>query len=207
MLATPENDKGFVSHPMHGEEAQRRLMIDVTRYVPRQRIAIDVGAHIGLATLPLAASFKHVFAFEPQAENFDALRMNTFGRDNITTYRMALGCGEYYESLDLPDDYNSGCYYLKLSDDYLGRVAQPLDRFGFCDVDLIKLDVEGFEGRVLQGAEDTLKRNKPVVFFEDNGLGLNYYGESWVDPKDVLRSLGYMCYKRVQKNELWLPST
>jgi hypothetical protein len=44
--------------------------------------------------------------------------------------------------------------------------CEPLDRWKIRDVDLIKIDVEGHELAVLQGAEHTILRNRPVLFME-----------------------------------------
>jgi len=44
-----------------------------------------------------------------------------------------------------------------------------LDHFGFVDVDLIKIDVEGLEASVVKGAEKTLLRCRPVMVVEQKG--------------------------------------
>jgi hypothetical protein len=61
-----------------------------------------------------------------------------------------------------------------------GRGAIPtleVDDFKLSDVDLIMLDIEGSEFRALRGAEATIRRCRPLIVFEDKGLGAQFYGE------------------------------
>jgi FkbM family methyltransferase len=200
-VKAPAWDKGFPFSGMHGTEAQQELIRRATRYVSQTRTAIDVGAHIGLTALALAKQFSVVHAFEPVEENFLCFVANTGFCDNINAYNVALSAknGEPYE-MRLPEKGNSGCWYLESSGQ---RTARTLDSYNFDHVDFIKLDVEGSEGFVLEGAVRLLKRCLPAVLFEDNGLGQKYYGAAWVDPKSILAPLGYAPVMKIHKNEVW----
>jgi hypothetical protein len=46
---------------------------------------------------------------------------------------------------------------------------RPLDSFGFRNLSFIKIDVEGFEDEVLEGARLTIARNRPVILIEIQG--------------------------------------
>src|SRR5205085_4554641 len=56
---------------------------------------------------------------------------------------------------------------------------------------LIKLDVEGFECEVLEGARKSLQQNKPRVWLELHPDFLKAQGRNWEDPINFLKSLGY----------------
>jgi hypothetical protein len=55
------------------------------------------------------------------------------------------------------------------------------------------------------GAVETLRLSRPVVVFEDNGVGTKYFGKAWTDPKLLLASEGYVRAKRVNRDEVWIP--
>ncbi|MGD9948924.1 MAG: FkbM family methyltransferase [Desulfobulbus sp.] len=59
------------------------------------------------------------------------------------------------------------------------------------DIDVIKIDVDGFDGRVLMGARDLLKRCHPAVIFEWHPILCQQTGNNWTDHFDVLIGCGY----------------
>lgn len=193
-------DSNFHASNVHGAGVQLQNLKAVIQYCKRRRIAVDVGAHIGLWSKPLAERFQKVWAFEPVQENMECLRRNVTAA-NVEFIECALS--EYADSLcemTLPDSSNSGCWYMRAG---FQTPMTTLDSCAIDDVDLLKIDVEGAEGSVLKGAIETLKRFHPVVVFEDNGLGLKHYGKQWVDPRTVLSPLGYAHVARVRKDEVW----
>jgi hypothetical protein len=64
-----------------------------------------------------------------------------------------------------------------------------LDDYRLEDLDLLKVDVEGYERRVLQGAHDTLRRCRPVVIVEQKDFA-SRYGEDRFAAAELLKSLG-----------------
>lgn len=111
----------------------------------------------------------------------------------------------------LPRDGNSGMAYATENlYEGSGRVSTakmyPLDMYQFKDVGLIKIDVEGYEGNVVLGAIGTIMESRPVIVFEDNGLGPKRYGSKWLDPKPMLTEMRYKKALRIRKDEIWVPS-
>lgn len=167
-------------------------------FTPRHRGAVDAGAHVGSWTRQLAARFSDVIAFEPHPGNFACLQANT--RElSVSRFNVALGSTQG-ECDMVQHGNNSGCWRVIPGP---GVRLVRLDAFKLKDVDLIKIDVEGFEGAVVQGAVETLKASRPTVVFEDNGLGPKLYGDAWVDPKSILSVLGYRARQRLNKDEIW----
>jgi FkbM family methyltransferase len=197
----PDTDLGFADSPMHGSDAQQRLMRAVLALMPspERRGAIDVGAHIGTWTLPLAKRFQFVDAFEPVGSIYRCLYKNVGHLTNVKLHSVAAGSHRDTGSMMNLGD-NSGCGFVVPGQDFLVAL---IDDFDFTDIDLIKLDVEGYEGHALAGARRLLDRCKPAVFFEDNGVGRIHHGEKWIDPKAILSDFGYRRKARIEKNELW----
>ncbi len=128
---------------------------------------IDVGAYVGMFTVKTALHLSHsgrVLAVEPSQDNFSYLSLNTRGLANVTQVPVALGASTGYGRLTSTDA--SPCHQLteqrgkdteevriETMDDMVARLE--IDK-----VDFIKIDVEGSELKVLQGATNTLRNNR-----------------------------------------------
>lgn len=217
-FVSPSEDPDFAKSHLHGVMRQRECYKLALKWVknPKELTAIDVGAHIGIWTDAMASAFKQVVAFEPTGDNFVCLARNVAEHKNVTLYRGALGgpidiSVPHYVRMALPVHGNSGMWRVhveiyggdqrRIDDDKVPYA--PLDSFGLSNVGLLKIDVEGYEGEVIKGAATTLTESKPVIVFEDNGLGTRYYKHTWVDPKPLLKQLGYTKRFRWQKDEIW----
>jgi hypothetical protein len=71
-----------------------------------------------------------------------------------------------------------------------------LDDYRLNDVDFIKVDVEGYERLVLEGARETLVRCKPMVIVEQKEFGLRY-GDQRYAAAELLMSLGAVVVEQV----------
>lgn len=200
-FVTPLADPGFPTHGAHGVEAQLPTIRAALSFCKLHRTAVDVGAHIGIWTNELAKRFDTVWAFEPTDENFECLVHNIGER--ATLQKVALGAGAAECNVALPKGGNSGMWHIAAG---AGTPMRPLDSYNLSVVDFIKIDTEGYEGNVIAGAWRTLNTCRPVVFFEDNGLGPKYFGDNWTDPKPLLASLGYVRAVRIRKDEIWTPA-
>jgi len=140
----------------------------------RRRTFIDVGAHVGLWSRVACIDFDHVQAFEPVVEHRECFDLNLEGFANWTMHAIALGA-EDKQLVEL------ACYTPGSSGDTQvvegepqhgeaiprGACAMvPLDSIAFENVDAIKLDCEGYELMVLQGARETLTRHRPALIIE-----------------------------------------
>jgi FkbM family methyltransferase len=140
---------------------QGKKQLALLKLCKRFRTAIDVGAHIGLWTFNLAPLFGKVRCFEPVAEHRSCFARN-IDADNVIIYPIALGAqrgtvGMLTEPTSSGDSRVHGEGSVRM---------ETLDSFEFSDIDLIKIDCEGYEENVLRGAEQTLRRCKPVVCVE-----------------------------------------
>ncbi|MBV9773222.1 MAG: FkbM family methyltransferase [Gemmatimonadetes bacterium] len=143
-------------------------------FTDRRELALDVGANLGYYTYHLAKLFGRVVAFEPNPAVASSLR--AWGAPNVEIHTAALSSAPGDVDLFVPIvngvrqpgwasfDRNN---LAGASDFEVIRVAtRTLDSYGFRDVSFIKMDVEGHEPAVLQGARETIRASRPVVLVE-----------------------------------------
>jgi FkbM family methyltransferase len=146
--------------------AERSL---VTALVGLGGTVLDVGANIGLFTFLAAALVGEngrVHAFEPNPPTFDRLRTAAGAARQVTLHAIALSDEPGVGTLDLQPDH-FGATALRTDDSgdasvVVSTVDSIAEREGLGDVDLMKIDVEGEEERVLRGA-DALVRGGRVA--------------------------------------------
>ena len=144
---------------------QWRARDAATAICTHRRVCIDVGANVGLWACDLVKSFDHLIAFEPVVEFIECFKKNVRG-SNYTMHQMALGRTESFIEMNIVQG-NTGHTHINQSS--IGRGTIPLktlDSFNLTNVDMIKIDVEGFEGEILAGAMKTIEQNKPVLVIE-----------------------------------------
>ena len=139
-------------------------------------VALDIGAHIGTHTFAMARAvgdLGKVIAFEPQLKTCREHFMNAAlnGATNIYTFWAALG--DKSGEIDLPN-FIPQCEIVQLHDHAYGLsgIKAPLitlDSLAINNVSLMKVDVDGWEGKFLDGARETILRNKPVIIIEIEG--------------------------------------
>ena len=147
------------------------IVASIEEHVVSGSVAVDVGAYMGVHALlmgRLVGQAGRVYAFEPQRKMFRELRhnvrLNGLG-DVVAPLRYALGEENAVVEMDAPRKgiYEGGVAVGAGGD----RVEmRTLDSFGFENVSLIKIDVEGFEDAVLAGAAQTIRASKPVILIE-----------------------------------------
>ena len=148
----------------------------IQRQVKNGDVVVDVGANIGYYTVLLAQKAKKAYAFEPDSVNFEILEKNIKANNlkNVVAVKAAVGSknGELnlYKSEENLGDH-------KLFKIPLGSAASPFDKrekikvvklddFIREPVDLIKIDTQGWEPEVIEGAKKIIKNCKPVLFME-----------------------------------------
>lgn len=137
------------------------------RQTGRDKTFLDVGGHIGTMALPLSMLYKEVHTFEPCETNYNLLAQNIKANKcgNITAHNVAVGNRASKVSVFRHYEHNSGCYAVK--DDAEGSVdCITLDSLDLTDVDFIKIDVQGKESEVIEGAIDTIRKYKPFLMIE-----------------------------------------
>ena len=134
-------------------------------YVKQRGVALDIGANVGLWSRSLCKNFRTVLAFEPVSMFRECLLRNVVA-DNLQVKDFALGDKQTRATMIITEG-NSGHSHLDPNTLGTGDVqVVKLDNLNMEDVDYIKIDCEGYEYRVLQGAEQTVKRCRPIMVIE-----------------------------------------
>ncbi len=176
-------------------------------------VVVDIGANIGhysLIAARLVSDAGHVYSFEPDPHNYDLLtrniELNSFS--NVTAMNMAVSNKKGSMTLYL-DKYNLGGHSMS-SENVLIAAGEvevgtvTLDDFfnkggGRGGVDLIKMDTQGAEGFIVEGAQRLLEENDPAILMELWPFGLRNAG---YDPATLvvnLERLGYF-FKVIDKS-------
>ncbi|MTI17013.1 FkbM family methyltransferase [Rhodobacteraceae bacterium RKSG542] len=173
---------------------ERELLEAMDPLVPEGSTVIDIGANIGNHSLYWATQAKaaRVIAFEPVAGIYGTLigNIEANGLDEIIeAYPFALGDKGGRGAIYAYDPSNLGGTAIR-SDQQGDLIITPLDDMdlGLERLDLMKIDVEGFELAVLKGAATTLKRFRPALFVE------SFEGE-FAMVKQHLQDSGYRLFK------------
>jgi FkbM family methyltransferase len=160
---------------------------------------VDIGANIGYTSLVMSAITRtgSVAGFEPDANNYqqalDNLKRNT--RPNVNFYNMGLGEHPAVAYLEERTPDCRGANRIAIDQKGIEIKLETLDQMfpqlNIKKIDLIKLDVEGYELKILKGARELLKRFKPVLFIELDENNLSDQGDSAKDLILFLQQLGY----------------
>lgn len=134
-------------------------------------VCYDLGASIGYLSLLMARKAKQVYAFEPAPHAVDEIRkhMAANGFDNIEIITSPVSDRERSVEFALTDvAYGSGITEQETEWPTLKLTTITLDNFASThpSPDFIKIDVEGEEGRVLEGARSILRERKVLICCE-----------------------------------------
>ena len=160
---------------------------------------IDIGAEDGNYAMLL--NFNHNYCFEPNKRSSCLLHANMYLKDkvdNTDVYNIALSEREGIIKFDGFCCEKSGCIYETSSaSGYYEVETKPLDFFNFKNVGFIKIDVEGYEERVIRGGLLTIiSNNYPPILFECwdvEVLGMTQ--EKHDSLFNLLKTLGYEIFE------------
>ena len=176
------------------------------------QVVLDIGANIGITVLNIAKKLKgtgKVIAFEPDPLNFKQLKKNISLNNfkNIELQNIGLGAEKSIQKLHTPTNSNRGGNRINngASDKYTLVQIETLNSFAEINlgskVDLVKIDVEGFEYKVLDGGRRFLKTHQPILFIELDDNNLREQGDSAVKLLNLLQDCGYIRFIKANSGE------
>lgn len=193
-MFVPENDKGQYWWLANTGASPEDQFIEPICELLRERpkgCAVDVGANFGCWTLPLARVSHTVVAIEPQAPVHQLLHRSILANNlhNVELIRMAAGDHSGIAKvpvLNIEHDANFGGVEVNAAMEHQPDAPMEAVHLNKLDIILmgyqvsfIKIDVEGYEQKVLDGARQTIARCRPILFLEmdhprSNPEGLKY---------------------------------
>ena len=205
----------FLAHLLKAATQQhhRALAPTIARLVPSTAVVFDVGAHAGQYTKLFARAARQgrVYAFEPASYARSILRTVVWlhGLSNVAVVPIALGAEARLDTLTIPLKGNGsvgfGLSHLGKASERWSAVAQEIvalttidcmvETLGLDRLDFIKADIEGWELRLLQGAERTLERFRPRLLLELNAVDLARAGHRLEDAFAFLAARGYRAFR------------
>ena len=176
----------------------------INKYVREGMTVLDIGANIGCHTLrfaKLVGGGGKVIAFEPMSWAYSKLKHNIELNDfnNIVIEKIALSsvnqrAQNIYFRSSWTIDPGSSSNAKKKEDINFITLDEYVRRNKINRIDFIKLDVDGYEYKIIQGARDTLKRDKPLIIIELGIYTLQVVGDNIYDLVNALSDIGYKLY-------------
>ena len=189
-----ENDLSM-DHPSY-EDKYRSVVIES---LPNKRTFVDVGANVGIWSLPMRLHFEKVISYEPSKQNIECIKSNIPSGIELREKAVAdfNGEAEFHQA-------GKNCGDGKLCREgvksaYVVPVVK-LDDENLQDVDMIKIDTQGWELDVLKGMSNLINSQRPWIMIEIN--------EDVDKCCELMESLDYetVCVKS-KRNFVWAPKT
>ena len=186
----------YAAYKAYADRAEREL---ISQVLFPGAVVVDAGANIGIYSQFLSrcvGTTGVVHSFEPAPENFERLRSATLRLSNVRLSQSAVGEHSGNSELYLSDKLNvDHRAYIAGGD---SRRTIPIEMIALDDyfkpgerVDLIKIDIQGYELHALQGATRVLADNRDIkVLLEFWPYGLKQAGANWIDVITALEGRG-----------------
>jgi FkbM family methyltransferase len=198
----------------------------LAQYIANSKTILDIGSHVGshIIMYKYINPSAKIYGFEPQSKIFKLLKnnieKNNYKDVEIFNYGVANKSIKTTLNKNITDGFNcddeieyGSSKWFNLAGVQVGKGGEEIetltvDSLNLDSCDFIKIDVEGFEPLVLLGAENTIKKYKPVISFEYNyktilkesaeefGIEFPMYDGSF----EILRKYGYSDIRYIYKN-------
>lgn len=196
--------------PNYPRDIIQKIMVDTSNYwdtyalnfinifLKENATILDIGANIGSHSIywAIERNATKVYSFEPLPSTFEILKKNielNKLEDKIIPYNFGLSDKKSKAMLQTYDHTNIGSASFIKDKNGIFEL-KTLDSLKIKDkIDLIKIDVEGAEVEVLQGAKKTILKNKPTIVIE------SFHNKDKVD--EILNSLGYLQTLTIREGE------
>lgn len=192
----------------YGHYEQKELEL-AGKLIPLNGVVIDAGANFGYHSLWFSrfCTKGNVYAFEPSpplwVQLVAHLKLNPAA--TIQPQHRALDATNGEQKFFVAKQDNTGMGGFVDTGNASGTVVQVpcirMDDFisekGITSIDLVKIDVEGAEIRVLKGMRHILQAIRPIVMVECSSATLAYHGEKLSTLYEVMNSYGYLPFEAV----------
>lgn len=159
-------------------------------YFPTKGLFFDIGANIGNHCVQFKYHFPdiEIWAFEPYLENYLLLKQNTKLYSDVKCFNIGIGSTNSMVHFSDGSPENSGVVHIVNQSNNINLVLKLDSLLLDKPVSFIKIDIEGHEYSAFEGMLNLIKKDKPMIWLEDN----------YHDAVPYLESLGYSV---LEKNE------
>lgn len=186
----PDRDRHFDASPYQIDKLRAAI-----KYVVNTGTFLDVGAHCGTWSLnALIEGFEKVICVEPLGDNIECLEKTLEGEN----YRLIKGAAGNDEIVKIiPGKLNTGGTEVEYGSDIKDGFQKVIRLDDVIDepIDLMKIDVQGMERSVLEGARLMINKYHPIIIVEQKANG---------DAIPYLRSLGYLKQKKMNGDYIFI---
>jgi len=194
----PDTDTDFDRWILDGDY-QKEHRDGILNFLKTQGVefnnCLDVGAHVGFWLKDLQNNFKMVYAFEPISDVRECLKKNV-EKDNYLLFDFGLGNKNEKVMVNYIPEETGNTY---VSDQGNREIEiRRLDEIKLPKIDYIKIDAEGYEIKVLQGAEGLITRDEPYIHVEVKEKILERHGLSAVDIDRYFEEIDYKKVYRIK---------
>lgn len=189
-----EEDKSMLE-PAY-EDKYRQMII---QHIPNKRTFIDVGANVGIWSLPMTQHFSKIISYEPSKQNVECIKVNIPKGIELREKAVAdfNGEAEFHQAGKNCGDGKLCREGVKSS--YKVPVVK-LDDENLTDVDMVKIDTQGWELEVLKGMKSIIETQRPWVMIEIN--------EDIDLCCELMEQHGYEAvFIKSKRNFVWAPKT
>lgn len=173
---------------------EESMLADFKNRVSENSVVLDIGSYIGNHTVFFAKHCKcRVIAVEPNILAYNILRENIFLNkldENVTTYNVGVGESKLSGKIIHANENNMGMSKIEIGE---GEIEiTTVDNLVDLEerIDCIKIDVEGMELEVLNGAKNTITKHRPLLYIE------TATNEEFKSVNDFLTNLNYEAIKQ-----------
>lgn len=203
-IAIIENDliSGWIKE--HGRlDFDNNSNPQILKYIKEGDVVIDAGGYIGDTSCAFAKAVgRHglVKVFEPNPVAFECLKHNMKNFTQVQVYNNALSyVGDKNNYIIDYNDKNVGASYIRQKEKG-SKFSIAIDSINLSKLDFIKIDCEGFEVNILNGASETIEKFKPIIVLEINRGALERNGHTPQMIFEFLDKMNYF-YRNIYVNE------
>jgi len=187
------------------DQATMQKILDV--HLKNNYVALDIGCHYGFFTKFLSTRFQQIHAFDFPNKIWECFKMNVknFENNNHITLH-PYGVGETKKQITLNDwfDSKSGrgplANHIDPTREEKNYNIVPIDSLNLNNCDLMMVDTEGYELKVLEGAKHTISEYRPIVVLEFHPRNLcEKYGYTLKDLHKYITGMGYRSIGYINK--------
>ena len=156
---------------------------------------LDIGAHVGFWLKDLQDAFGMVYAFEPISDVRECLKKNV-EKDNYLLFDFGLGDKNEKVMVNYIPEETGNTYVSNQGNREIE--IRRLDEIKLPKIDYIKIDAEGYEIKVLQGAEGLITRDEPYIHVEVKDKILERHGLTAADIDKYFEEIDYEKVYRIK---------